>query len=233
MTMSHAAQESPQDDGGPELGMRGYRIVDPERTAERREEILAAAAKVFAEQGYDRATIADIAQAMGVSKGVVYYLFRSKEEVVFAIMVDTHLEAHRRLAEANASSGSHAERFRAALRALASYNLDEATRYRSMALSMSNLSMLSARNRAHVMQLRRDGQRVLTSMVEEGQRAGVFVPGEPHVLAQTAVTAALGVSRWFRPGRSATAGEVADLVSEQLLRSVLASPCAEGTHAHD
>ncbi len=210
--------------------MRGYRIVDPERTAERREEILTAAAKVFAERGYDRATIADIAQEMGVSKGVVYYLFRTKEDVVFAIMEDTHLEAHRRLAEANAGGGTHADRFRTALRALLSYHLDEATRYRSMALSMSNLSILSPRNREQVVRQRRDGQRILTAMVEEGQRAGEFIAGEPHVLGQTVVTAALGVSRWFRPGRAATAEQVADLVSDQLLRSVLASPCTGGAH---
>jgi AcrR family transcriptional regulator len=209
--------------------MRGYRVVDPERSAERRAEILAAGAKVFAEQGYDRATIADIAREMGVSKGVVYYQFRSKEQVFLAITLEAHREAHRRVEQVNARGGPPAARLRAALHGLISFTLDETTRNRSFTLMTGSLAMLSPRHREEVVRLRREGQRLFTTMIEEGQRDGSFVAGEPHVLAMTAVTAALGVSRWFRPGRAATAEQVADQVSDQLLRSVLVSPAGGET----
>jgi AcrR family transcriptional regulator len=219
-----------RDHEQPEFGMRGYRIVDPERSAERRAEILAAGAKVFAEQGYDRATIADIAREMGVSKGVVYYQFRSKEEVFLAITTEAHLEARRRVEQVNAGGGTPADRLRAALHALISFTLDETTKNRSFTLVTGTLAMLAERNRQEVVRLRREGQRLFTTVIEAGQRDGSFVAGESHVLAMTVVTAALGVSRWFRPGRAATAEQVADQVSDQLLRSVLASPCGEETH---
>lgn len=208
----------------PEFGMRGYRVVDPERSAERRAAILRAGAKVFSEKGYDRATIADIAQELGVSKGVVYYLFRSKEEVMVEIMVESHLEARRRVESVNDRGGPPAARLRAALHQIIDFTLDESTKSRSMMLVLGSLDMLSPPNREHIRTLRREGQRLFTDMIEEGQRDGSFIAGEPHVFAQTVVTAALGVSRWFRPGRAADAAQVADQVSGQLLRGVLASP---------
>ena len=47
----------------------------------RRSEILKAARKVFAEQGYSKATIDIIAERAGIAKGTIYLYFRNKEEL--------------------------------------------------------------------------------------------------------------------------------------------------------
>jgi AcrR family transcriptional regulator len=49
-------------------------------------EILQAAHHVFAEKGFEQATIADIAAAAGVAKGTVYLYYRSKPEVYWAAL---------------------------------------------------------------------------------------------------------------------------------------------------
>jgi AcrR family transcriptional regulator len=63
--------------------------------AETRERLLAAAADVFAERGYDGTRVADIAAAAGVSNGALYAHFGSKAQLLVAA-----LRAHgqRRLA---------------------------------------------------------------------------------------------------------------------------------------
>jgi len=48
--------------------------------------ILAAAAGAFAEQGYERATMAGIASAAGFSKASAYHYFASKEAVLSALL---------------------------------------------------------------------------------------------------------------------------------------------------
>src|SRR6202451_4800075 len=50
--------------------------------AETRERLLAAAADVFAERGYDGTRVADIAAAAGVSNGAMYAHFPSKAELL-------------------------------------------------------------------------------------------------------------------------------------------------------
>ena len=54
-------------------------------TEERRKQILDAAAQVFAEKGFDRATIADIARAAGVAEGSIYNYFKNKGDLLVSI----------------------------------------------------------------------------------------------------------------------------------------------------
>jgi AcrR family transcriptional regulator len=58
--------------------------TDPKqsRTDRRREQILDAAARVFAEKGYHEAGIADIATDLGIGHGTFYRYFANKKEIV-------------------------------------------------------------------------------------------------------------------------------------------------------
>lgn len=51
-----------------------------------RSRILAAAARVFAERGFDRSSIDEVAAAAGLTKGAVYWHFKSKDELFFALL---------------------------------------------------------------------------------------------------------------------------------------------------
>jgi AcrR family transcriptional regulator len=52
----------------------------------RRTELVEAALKLFAEQGFRGTTIADIATATGTAHGLIYHYFRSKEDLLAAIL---------------------------------------------------------------------------------------------------------------------------------------------------
>lgn len=52
----------------------------------RKSELLDAAQKLFLEKGYTKTTVTDILNVHGLSKGVFYYYFKSKEEVMDAII---------------------------------------------------------------------------------------------------------------------------------------------------
>lgn len=51
----------------------------------RRAQILAAAAKVFARKGFDRATVTEVARAAKLSEGSIYNYFRTKDELLMHI----------------------------------------------------------------------------------------------------------------------------------------------------
>src|SRR6266567_5800197 len=55
-------------------------------TAARRKQILDAATQVFAEKGFHRATIKDIARVAGIADGTIYTYFASKTEVLLGIL---------------------------------------------------------------------------------------------------------------------------------------------------
>jgi len=59
-----------------------------EDTRTKRRAILDAATELFARQGYENTTIADIAQAAGVAVGTVYLYFRNKHEIYASVSID-------------------------------------------------------------------------------------------------------------------------------------------------
>src|SRR5438132_13430095 len=61
---------------------RRPRNADPK--ADTRVDILKSAAKAFRKLGYHGATVEEIAAALHMKKGNLYYYFRNKEEILFA-----------------------------------------------------------------------------------------------------------------------------------------------------
>src|SRR5919107_3191422 len=61
----------------------------------RREQILEAATRVFAEKGFRRATTRDVARTAGVSEGTIYNYFKNKDALLMAIL-DRLNETERR-----------------------------------------------------------------------------------------------------------------------------------------
>ena len=57
--------------------------------ADRRQELLDAAVRVFARKGFRGARVSDIAAEAGVAHGLLYHYFRSKDEVLETIFRDT------------------------------------------------------------------------------------------------------------------------------------------------
>ena len=49
---------------------------------ERRNEIIETAGKLFEEKGYEQTQVQDIVNEIGVAKGLFYYYFKSKDEVM-------------------------------------------------------------------------------------------------------------------------------------------------------
>lgn len=72
--------------------------------AQTRERVLTAAASVFAERGYDQASLGDIAAVAGLTKGAIYSSFGSKDELFYALMRD---QIGERLRNIMGSVGSH------------------------------------------------------------------------------------------------------------------------------
>jgi TetR/AcrR family transcriptional regulator len=85
---------------------------------EKRRAILDRSAELFAEHGYDRASMSRIAEACGVSKANLYHYYKDKEELLFDV-IRFHLEELLEVVEAadrpDLSAGSRLKELVAAL----------------------------------------------------------------------------------------------------------------------
>ena len=59
---------------------------DEREEQDRRQQILEAAFKVFSTKGFHKATNKDIAQAAGISPGLIYWYFKDKHELFFSMI---------------------------------------------------------------------------------------------------------------------------------------------------
>src|SRR5437667_6210594 len=82
----------------------------PERRRElTRSALVDSAAELFAKRGFHAASLDDIAEAAGFTRGAIYSNFESKEELFFAVLerhVNTGLQAFARLMEQSGGPGT-------------------------------------------------------------------------------------------------------------------------------
>jgi AcrR family transcriptional regulator len=148
------------------------------RGSQRREQLLEAAYRLFADQGYHGTAVGDICDDLGVGKGVFYWYFKSKEEL-FKELLRTYLFQLRRAQQsAIADVGDPVARIEQGIRASIEY-------YR---LDPGFLSLIRTAARyeefAGVLQ---EGQETVVAdtaiHIKEGMAEGVIRHGDPELMA--------------------------------------------------
>ncbi|HEY1133712.1 MAG TPA: TetR/AcrR family transcriptional regulator [Nocardioides sp.] len=89
-----------------------------EHGAASRARIIAAAAGVFVRLGYDKARMADVVEASGLTKGSVYFHFESKEALAVAVLSERHAHWLDRVRTRLATAAPGVGRLEALLRAM-------------------------------------------------------------------------------------------------------------------
>lgn len=84
---------------------------------ERRRELVDTAARLFREQGYDRTTVRDLAEAVGLQSGSLFHHFSSKEAILLAVMQRAAVGSTEQMRRAADSSPDPVQCLRALIRA--------------------------------------------------------------------------------------------------------------------
>ncbi len=213
-----------------EVGLRGYRVQDPARTLARRREIMLAMAEVIIEKGYASATLEDVAARMGTSRAVIYYQFRSKEDLYAEIVVEAVARAAERL-EGIMARGEPPERtLYAALRDLISVGMEPLNR---STLMTGRPRTLVDDARARIKAVDRHYERLLTEIIRAGIESGVFTDRDPRFLRYTLMFAVNGNFIWRRPDGPLKTDYILAELPHMLMNSVLAHPCDYHSHGEE
>jgi len=93
------------------------RKVRRNNESNRREELLRVSAKLFREKGFDGTTIRDISSAAGMHSGSPFYHFKTKQDILVAVMEQGLAEGLHRLEQAMAQPLPAEQRFVRMIRA--------------------------------------------------------------------------------------------------------------------
>ncbi len=153
--------------------------------AERKRQVLQAAASVFARKGLSDATIADIAAQAGVSHGLLYRHFASKEDV-FAAIIEQSLHEAMNLAQAALEySGTPWERIHwITTQIFPVESLGGRPDYFSVVLYALTNESVPEQVRQQAAKQGETIYRVIRQFIVEGQAEGQVVAGNPDQLTR-------------------------------------------------
>src|ERR1700728_4027831 len=83
-----AVQEANGGSSAPEASAGSTVHAHAARRGDTRARIQQVALELFAEQGYERTSLREIAERLGVTKAALYYHFKSKEDIVLSFTED-------------------------------------------------------------------------------------------------------------------------------------------------
>lgn len=185
----------------------------------KREVIFEQALRVFAQKGFDRTTIDDIAEQAGIAKGTVYYHFKSKNELFSFLLQDGCRLLIQQIDDQLGRGGSTLERLERVIDA----HLDFFENYPDFC-TMFLLEVLGPINhwRDELAGIRHAYLSSMVKLIVEGQNEKVISPMNPQTALQaifgTISTVALG--RIFH-GHKFDASQVSAEIKQVLFQGIL------------
>jgi AcrR family transcriptional regulator len=178
-----------------------------------RVEILKAAAAAFRRLGYHGATVEEIAAALQMKKGNLYYYFRNKEEILFACH-QYSLDRLLAILDDIERSGVPAEqKLRRLIRSFVHTILDE---LHGTALFL-DLEALSPAHLRTVIARRDRFDKGMREVLKEGIRSGTFIYADAKLLSFAILGAVNWIPRWYSPDGPSTSEEIADRFADYLI----------------
>jgi len=166
------------------------RRLPSRRSGAKKQQILEAAARVFRQKGYDRATLRDIANEAGLLPGSLYYHIRSKEDLLRQVVEQPIRELYGQLEDLVVAEAPAADKL---ARALAMHLRAFDTHYPSLFVYLQNLLQVDAMRRPLHKQAKRY-EECWQQLLVQGIQRGEF---PPDLDVKIAVFAILGMCNWM------------------------------------
>jgi len=185
--------------------------------SDRRIEILKSAAAAFRRRGYHGASVDEIASALEMTKGNLYYYFKNKEEILFACH-DYSLDLLLKLmADVQVESSSPEAKLRRLVLAFVHLILDE---LHASALTLDP-EALSPPLLKKVIAKRDEFDHGIREIIQQGIDQGVFRAGDPKLIEFAMMGAVNWIPKWFDPQGPATSDQIGDAFADYLVGGLL------------
>jgi AcrR family transcriptional regulator len=183
----------------------------------RQQDVVVAAAKLFAERGYDQTSVPDLARELGLATGSLYHYFGSKEQLLIQIcdqLMDPLLERAR---EATAKDAAPEQRLRELVRLWVSHVVDH--RDHMLVFQQQRHAIQHGAQWRSVRASRKAFEDLVADVL-----AQLHSPTDPPEQRRLLIAALLGMvnhtAQWYRPGGKLTAQQIADGYVDLLLGRV-------------
>jgi len=186
------------------------------KSAATRQRVLEVSSDLFRRNGYQATSMRDIANAVAMKSGSLYYYYDSKEALLAAILndkIDAHLATVKGAVDALPADASARQKFDVAI----AVTVRIITEAGDMAVaSAQTLSFLQEPEYSEQSQRRRAYNQFWRDLIIEGKRTGEIRTDFPDAVASMAIVGALTfTAEWYEKERSTT-DEIGSIFSRLL-----------------
>ncbi len=169
------------------------KITDPESP---RGKLLFEAAHLFKTKGYDRTTVRDIAKEVGIQSGSIFHHFKTKEEILKAVMKEAILYITAMMCSALKNAKSAREKVLALIRCeLESIN---GLTGEAMSVLVYEWRGLCEENQDELLQLREEYEQLWMDALTEAKEAGLLT-ADLFILRRFLTGALSWTTTWYKP----------------------------------
>ena len=193
---------------------------DEPEPSPRLREIYDAAARIFHEKGYQATSIQDVADAVGILKGSLYYYINSKQDLLFRIIDEVHRESLRSLAEWQSIDGDALVKLRAFVEGHLTSNVRNLVK---IGVFFHDFRSLDGEHRERIVKERDLYDSFLRDLLVQGQKEGVVDDRVDPKMVSMAILGMLNwIYQWWRDDGANTPEQVAREFSNLVLVGIVA-----------
>jgi AcrR family transcriptional regulator len=156
----------------------------------RLEEVLQSAANIFFAKGYHATSIEDVARDVGMLKGSLYYYIKSKDDLLFRLLLAGIEDSDAFIAQQIDPQGEPLEQLERAIRAQIDYIIDNRVPF---GLFLHEFDSLSGKRQHKLISVMSRYNSRFVDLVRRAQEQGKLIPGEPWII----VNGILGMCNWL------------------------------------
>jgi AcrR family transcriptional regulator len=169
---------------------KARRDISKTKPETRLEEVLQSAANIFFAKGFHATSIEDVARDVGMLKGSLYYYIKSKDDLLFRLLLAGIEDGDAYIAKQIDPAGEPVEQLERAIRAQIDYIIQNRVPF---GLFLHEFDSLSGKRQHKLISVMSRYNSRFVELVRRGQEQGKLMAGEPWLV----VNGILGMCNWL------------------------------------
>ncbi|MCS6935677.1 MAG: TetR/AcrR family transcriptional regulator [Chitinophagales bacterium] len=185
----------------------------------KKSEILRAAARVFRQKGYHATRIQDVADALGMQKGSLYYYIKTKEDLLRGLVEDVLEQSVTLLHDIKDKHHTPSEKIRLCIEShltLFHNNIDAFGVFIN-----EDLHLINKNSDKDIFKLIKNYERGWLKIFEEGVKQGEFREGDYRMWVKGILGMLNWTYRWYHLSDGYSISEVSEIFADLILHGVL------------
>jgi AcrR family transcriptional regulator len=181
------------------------RATKQAKPSTRLEEVLQSAANIFFAKGFHATSIEDVARDVGMLKGSLYYYIKSKDDLLFQLLLAGIEDGDAFIAQQIDPEGDPVEQLERVIRAQIDYIVQNRVQF---GLFLHEFDSLPGKRQHKLISVMSRYNARFVELVRRGQEQGKLIEGEPWIIVNGILGMCNWLYRWYDADQGSDAGQI-------------------------